>query len=48
MAYVYSGDTPGAGTYICTNCGVAIRLETDTTEVPKCPKCGNEEFIVVK
>ncbi|MBR2653189.1 MAG: hypothetical protein IKD59_01430 [Lachnospiraceae bacterium] len=48
MAYVYSGDTPGAGIYVCTECGASIRLATDTTEMPECPRCGNDEFLVTK
>lgn len=45
---VYSGERPGEGIYVCKDCGVSIKLETDTTEMPECPECGGTEFIAVK
>lgn len=33
---VYSGECPGEGIYVCRDCGVSIKLETDTTEMPEC------------
>lgn len=45
---VISGDKPGAGTYICSDCGTSVKLETDTTELPPCPVCGNNTFRAVK
>lgn len=40
---VKTGETPGYGTYSCTNCGTNLDIgKTDT--VPPCPKCSNNEF----
>ena len=48
MVYVQSDDTPGKGIYVCSKCGTAIKLETDTTKLPECPNCGNDTFIKTK
>lgn len=45
---VYTDEYPGKGIYICKNCGASIKLETDTTRMPKCPRCNGTEFIVTK
>lgn len=45
---IYTGERPGEGIYVCTNCGISIKLETDTTEMPACPECGDTEFIATK
>ncbi len=45
---VHTGECPGKGIYICADCGVSIKLETDTTEMPECPECGCQDFIATK
>lgn len=45
---VYSGECPGEGIYVCKQCGTSIKLKTNTTEMPECPKCSGTEFTAVK
>lgn len=40
---IKTGETPGKGTYYCTNCGQKIELEDGQT-MPPCPKCTNNGF----
>lgn len=35
------------GLYRCTRCGAEFSFAVGQ-EVPKCPKCGNDEFILVR
>ena len=37
------GETPGEGTYKCTECGEELNLSANE-ELPECPECGNDEF----
>ncbi len=39
-----TGDTPGAGRYVCTNCGRELSLASDSEALPACPRCGNRSF----
>lgn len=34
-----TGERPGAGTYICTECGRKIVLDDNTDTLPPCPYC---------
>ncbi|HCW80732.1 MAG TPA: hypothetical protein DG942_06460 [Ruminococcaceae bacterium] len=43
-----TGEKPGKGEYQCYNCGSIIRLDDDSEPLPKCSKCGSEEFIKLK
>lgn len=45
---VYTGEYPGEGIYICKECGATIKVETDTTQMQECPRCGCTEFIATK
>jgi DNA-directed RNA polymerase subunit RPC12/RpoP len=40
-----TGEKPGVGTYLCTNCDQKITLDDSTDTLPPCPKCKNTEFI---
>ncbi|WP_455714124.1 zinc ribbon-containing protein [Anaerosporobacter sp.] len=45
MANTYkSGEKPGKGTYICTNCNNDVNLDDETDTLPPCSKCNNGEF----
>ncbi len=39
-----TGEQPGKGKYICTNCGQTVNLDEDTDKLPPCPSCNNTEF----
>ena len=39
-----TGETPGAGTYTCTNCGQTVVLNDSTDKLPPCPKCKGTTF----
>lgn len=39
-----TGDKPGAGVYVCDNCGQIISLDNNTDKLPPCPACGGNEF----
>lgn len=38
-----TGQKPGSGSYICTNCHTRICLDA-SDKMPPCPKCTNTEF----
>jgi len=38
-----TGEKPGDGAYICTNCGQRVDLGPHD-KMPPCPNCGNNEF----
>ncbi len=40
----YSGEKPGAGVYICVNCGTRLTLASDDDELPSCRRCDDREF----
>lgn len=39
-----TGEKPGAGTYICDNCGQVVVLDDNTDTMPPCPRCDGTEF----
>ncbi|MBS1714191.1 MAG: hypothetical protein JST30_07625 [Armatimonadetes bacterium] len=39
-----TGEKPGAGTYICTNCGTSVILDDDDDRLPPCPKCQGTDY----
>jgi rubrerythrin len=39
-----TGEQPGAGLYVCSNCGALIRLEDHDDALPPCPNCEGTEF----
>ena len=43
MAYT-TGEKPGVGAYICTNCGTVVNLDDATDALPPCGKCYGTEF----
>ncbi len=34
-----TGEKPGKGTYICTECNQTVVLDDDTDTLPPCPRC---------
>ena len=38
------GQKPGAGRYICVDCGEDLVLNDDTDKLPPCAKCQKCEF----
>ncbi|MEG0752153.1 MAG: hypothetical protein RSC55_08595 [Oscillospiraceae bacterium] len=38
-----TGETPGAGSYKCDNCGTEVTLGSGDT-MPPCPSCNNTSF----
>lgn len=41
---VTTGEKPGAGSYICDNCGQEVTLDEDSDTMPPCPRCDRTEF----
>lgn len=39
-----TGEKPGAGTYVCTNCGQTVTLDDLDDTLPPCPRCDGTEF----
>lgn len=39
-----TGEKPGKGAYICTNCGIYVELDDNTDTLPPCAKCHNTTF----
>ncbi|MFR5114736.1 zinc ribbon-containing protein [Turicibacter sanguinis] len=39
-----TGQKPGVGVYICTNCGNSVHLDDQTDTLPPCPKCHNTTY----
>lgn len=39
-----TGEKPGKGTYVCTNCGQQVVLDDVTDTLPPCPKCNNTTY----
>lgn len=39
-----TGEKPGKGTYICTNCGQRVVLDDNTDTLPPCPKCNKTSY----
>lgn len=39
-----TGQKPGKGAYVCTNCGTKIVLDDYSDTLPPCPKCNNTSF----
>ncbi len=39
-----TGEKPGKGTYVCTNCELHVVLDDTTDTLPPCPKCNNTNF----
>ena len=39
-----TGEKPGKGNYICTNCGQNVHLDDATDTLPPCPRCNNTTF----
>ncbi|HIS57944.1 MAG TPA: hypothetical protein IAC16_01380 [Candidatus Limadaptatus stercoravium] len=47
MTHIYqTGDTPGRGTYRCTNCRTEVSVG-ECGKLPQCPSCSNNEFTEV-
>lgn len=40
-----SGEYPGKGRYICTNCSRPLYLEDNLDELPLCPECNNHQYV---
>lgn len=40
-----TGEKPGKGVYICTNCGKIIVLDSDDDKLPPCSNCNHTTFI---
>lgn len=40
---VPAGSDVSAGTYVCTQCGNSMDVQS-TTHLPPCPSCGNGEW----
>ncbi len=40
-----ANQTPGAGNYQCTKCGLIVTLKSPTEKLPVCPKCRATEYI---
>ncbi len=45
MSKHITGEKPGKGTYICTECRQTVVLDDNTDTLPPCPKCNGTEFI---
>ena len=41
--YIHTGQKPGSGSYVCTNCGTEVSLGSGD-KMPPCPKCTNTSF----
>ena len=39
-----TGEKPGKGEYICTNCGQVVVLDDNTDTLPPCPKCSGVTY----
>lgn len=39
-----TGEKPGKGRYVCTNCGEDLYLDDDTDTLPPCAKCHGTDF----
>ena len=39
-----TGESPGIGTYRCTNCGQTVTLDDADDTLPPCPKCNGTDF----
>ncbi len=39
------GQKPGAGRYVCVNCGEDLFLDQDTDKLPPCAECKKCEFL---
>ena len=39
-----SGERPGVGTYVCTNCNQRIMLDDEMAVIPPCPNCQGVNF----
>ncbi|MCC6124466.1 MAG: hypothetical protein IT426_05875 [Pirellulales bacterium] len=39
-----TGERPGTGTYVCTNCGTRVRLDDSSDTLPPCPKCNGTDY----
>ena len=44
IAMIKTGEKPGVGIYICTQCGQVVRLDDNTDTLPPCPRCGNTTY----
>ena len=40
---IKTGEKPGRGCYVCTNCGQEVDLGA-RDKMPPCPRCSNNEF----
>ena len=40
-----TGEKPGKGVYICTNCNQIVVLNNVEDKLPPCPTCNNTTFI---
>ncbi|MBR7163085.1 MAG: hypothetical protein IKD35_03830 [Clostridia bacterium] len=41
---IKTGEKPGSGTYVCTNCSQHITVD-EYDNIPPCPRCTNNEFV---
>ena len=39
-----TGEKPGIGTYVCTNCETSVTLDDDSDTLPPCPKCNGTTY----
>lgn len=40
-----TGEKPGKGSYICTNCGQIVYLKSKTDKLPPCPRCHTTNYM---
>jgi len=39
-----TGEKPGTGCYICTNCHQEVNLDDQSDKLPPCPSCNNTKY----
>jgi DNA-directed RNA polymerase subunit RPC12/RpoP len=39
-----TGEKPGKGRYVCTNCGQVVHLDDNSDSLPPCPKCSKTNY----
>lgn len=39
-----TGEKPGKGEYVCTECHTHVTLDDYTDTLPPCPKCNNTTY----
>lgn len=39
-----TGEKPGKGVYVCTQCSQTVVLDDDSDTLPPCPKCSGTHY----